>query len=543
VATSKTKQGTFGQALQTYQVFNFKTGLDLKSSPLDLGIKPGQNALIQADGGVYTVTGGVTKRFGITRVTANSVGSQVAITGGIDYRKSDGTKFVAFGTDDGNVYKLVPATGATSTFHTGATNSTRWYFAVYNDKLIFCNRADAPRKTTDGATSAVLGGSPPAAGGPVAVHSNRVFFFDATATKKSDLTWSALNNEEDYTTANNAGSVTISANDGSDLVTMVPSINELVLFKGNRPYRLQGTSPSTYSITNVVPTTGSKGAISTQGAVFAVNDVWFAANNGLLNLRTVLNFGDLKASYASDRISPYWEPDSDTTLGLQHLANSVLCYDAQYNRMYYAVSSGASPGNDIVLVHDLRTNGWSVWKDIAIASMWPVYDDVTGVTHIYAGGYDGHVYKLNDSTSTETIDGHFRHLTALGAPGVQKSPRHGYFYFGEEGDYVVLIDTKFDFGATGGQTYVANLLGGSHTLGVNWVLGTDPLGAKDQIVKRIDMAGVGEFLEVGVRNAEAGQPFTWYGYEILWRPRRAVRPSTAAGAGSGAGFGSAGWGI
>lgn len=541
-AKTKSKQGTFGQALQTYQVFNFKTGLDLKSSSLDLGIRPGQNALIRADGMVYTVTGGVTKRFDKHQLTASSVGANVTISGGTEFVKSDGSRYVVFGTDDGKVYRL-DANGATTAILTGLTNSTRWYFAQYNDKLIMCNRADAPRKTTDAtaANTSLLGGTPPTKGGPVKVHSNRVFMFDGNAGKKSDLFWCALNSEEDWTTANNAGSVTISANDGSDLVDMVPSINELVLLKGNRPYRLQGTSPATYSITNVVPTTGSKGAISTQGATFAINDVWYMTNNGILNLRTVLNFGDLKASFASDRISPLWEADSDLTLGLEVLNSGVLCYDAQNNRIYAAVSDGTSSGNNTLLVNDLRTNGWSIWPDFPVASMWPVYDTTTGITHIYAGGYDGHVYKLNVDEATNAIDGHARHLSALNAPGVEKSPRHGFFYFGEEGDYSVQIDTKFDFGATGGQTYIASLLGGSHTLGVNWTLGTDPLGKSDQVVKRIDLAGTGEFLEVGVRNTNAGQPFTWYGYEILWRPRRAVRRGLGTGATQG-GYGVRGYG-
>ena len=143
------------------------------------------------------------------------------------------------------------------------------------------------------------------------------------------------------------------------------------------------------------------------------------------------------------------------------------------------------------------------------------------------GGYDGHIRVLNRVVSTNSIDGHARHLSALGAPGVQKSPRHGYFYFKQEGNYSVSVDTKFDFGATGGQTYTVSLLGGGKTLGVNWTLGVDALGLRTQIVPRVDLSGVGEFLEVGVRNQNAGQPFTWDGYEIFYRTRRLVRPSTA----------------
>lgn len=499
-------------------------GEDLKTSPLQLAIQRGQNSLRLAKNCVYTASGAVTKRFDRTILTTSSVGASVKITGGIRFTRSNGTSYDIFGTDDGRII-LLNSDGTTTNQVTGLTTGTKWYFVVYNDLLIACNRADAPRKF-DGTTWGTLGGSPPSTGGPVAIHGNRVFFADAT--QLSRLTWSALNNEEDYTTANDAGSVQISENDGSNLIDMVPGINELILLKGSRPYRLQGTSPSTFAITNVVPTTGSKGAISTKGNIFAVNDVWFLADNGVLNLRTVLNFGDLKASYGSDRISPRFEPLSDDVVTLQNLDDAVAVYDAQNNRIYWCVDSNGDDANDLILCLDLHTNGWSHWLVQPMASLWLVKNATNGIVEVYGGGYDGHIRVLNRDVSTNTIDGEARHLSALGQPGIQKSPRHAWFYFKEEGNYTVTIDTKFDFGATGGQTYTASLLAGTHTLGVDWVLGVDPLGAREQITRRIDLSGVGEFLEVGVRNQNAGEPFTWYGYEVLWRPRRAVRPSTTA---------------
>mgnify|MGYP007082279706 CR=1 FL=1 len=67
------------------------------------------------------------------------------------------------------------------------------------------------------------------------------------------------------------------------------------------------------------------------------------------------------------------------------------------------------------------------------------------------------------------------------------------------------------------------MLGATHTLGVNWVLGVDPLGAQTRVVKRMDLTGIGEFLEVGLANGNTREPFTWQGYEVMWRPRRLVR--------------------
>lgn len=773
--------------LNAYQVFDFRKGLDLKTSPLTLALTRGQNSVRKADNIVYSSSGAASKRFDRATLTTSSVGASVAITGGHQYVQSGGSTFVLFGGNDGKIYKL-NTDGTTTTLATGLTTGTKWFFATYNDIEIICNRADAPRKTTDGATIGTLGGSPPATGGPVAVHGNRVFMFDAT--QKSRLSWCALNNEEDWLTANDAGSLLVSENDGSNCLNLVPSINELVIVKGSRPYRLQGTNPSTFSLTNLVPTTGSVGAVSHHGAVFARNEVWYASLAGIIGLATVQQFGDIRSSFASDRISPYFEAGTGYTLSLQNLDDAVAAYDAQNNRLYVAVDSDADDQNDLVLVYDLQLNAWSVWPNVKIASMWPVKNAATGLVEIYAGGYDGHVRVLNRDVSTNAIDGHVRHLSCLNAPGVEKSPRHVFLYLKEQGNYCVVpgtrvltqdlrwvpveslrvgdallgfdehatrsrrqivpsyvvstgvvqrpvwaftlsdgtvlrsssehpwlvarkgnprarwettediaravhdkrwrgrrarvfprflpvwetattnaagylaaafdgegcvgsrgrdkagmsvsmaqrknemlarveelltaegvnhasrprpngvcevdllgrfadrlgflgtyrpvrllarlaeqlysrriaprleaiewlevvaaeylgecdviamgtssrtyfaegfgahntvsVDTKFDFGATGGQTYTASLLGGSKTLGVTWTLGTDPLGAKEQIIKRIDLRGVGEFLEIGVRNQNAGQKFTLYGYECLWRHRRVVRRGTAA---------------
>lgn len=519
------RTGSAGSNLKPYSVFDFRKGLDLKTSALTLALSRGQNSVRKADNIVYSSSGAASKRFDQTTLTTSSVGASVAITGGHQYVQSDGDTYILFGGNDGKIYKL-NSDGTTTTLATGLTTGTKWYFATYNDIEIICNRADAPRKTTDGSTIGTLSGSPPSTGGPVVVHGNRVFMLEATS--KSKLSWCALNNEEDWTTASDAGSLFVSENDGSNAINLVPSIEELIIVKGSRPYRLQGTNPSTFALTNLVPTTGSVGAVSHQGAVFAGNEVWYTSLAGVVGLSTVFQFGDLKSSFASDRISPYFEAGSGYTLSLQNLDDAVAAYDSQNNRLYFAVDSDADDENDLLLVYDLQLNAWSVWPDQSIASMWPVKSASTGLVEIYAGGYDGHIRVLNRDVSTNAIDGHVRHLSCLNAPGVEKSPRYAFLYLKEEGAGSLSVDSKFDFGATGGQTYSVSLSGGSALLGTSFTLGTSTLGGKDQIVKRIDLSGTGEFLELGFRNQSAGQGFTIYGYEVLYRDRRAIRRGTAA---------------
>src|SRR5439155_9245404 len=163
---------------------------------------------------------------------------------------SNGTDFTLCGTDDGRLVQL-NVDGTTANIVTGLTTTRRWSFDVYNDKVIAVNGADAPRKW-DGTTVGLLGGSPPTTASMVIVHSNRVFMLDETLSSR--ITWSALNNEEDYTTPTSAGTMLVDPNNSFRLTGMVSaSKSELILAKPNKIYRLQGTQPATYSVTNLLP--------------------------------------------------------------------------------------------------------------------------------------------------------------------------------------------------------------------------------------------------------------------------------------------------
>lgn len=507
--------------LLVFRCFDFSGGLDVKSSPLKLSEPKFRNRMTRADHAVFTTSGAVTKRFATANYNTVSLGAAVGITGGIQFRHSNGTDFMLCGTNDGRLVQL-NTDGTTANVKTGLTTGRRWAMDIYNDKVISVNGADVPRKW-DGTTDAVLGGTPPATASNVKVHSNRVFMMEETL--KSKLTWSALNNEEDYTSATNAGSMLVDPNNSFRLTGMVSaSKSELILTKTNSFYRLQGTQPSTYTNSNLIPAGAGTGGLSFQALLYALNDVWTMAADGIHQIRTVLEFGDLKTAYASERINPYFQPNTDFTVSLNHLGLGVGVYDRANSRIYWSVDTDGDSKNDLMLVYDTSSVCWSVWPGIGAASMWIARNASTGVEEVLAGGYDGFVRRLNvPSGSSSTIAGHVRHISNLNAPGIEKSPRHLFVYAAEEGNYNITVDTKFDFGATGGQTYSVSLLGAAHTLGVNWVLGTDPLGAKAQIVKRLDLSGTGEYLEVGFQNLNANQPFTLQGYEAMWRPRRLIR--------------------
>jgi hypothetical protein len=515
-----------GQLLKSYRVDTFVGGLDVKTTKLRLSRLKHGNRLTQADNMLLTTEGGVTKRFGKVAINTATLGTTVKIVGGIQFRHSNGTDYQVVGTNDGRVLRI-NTDGTPVTLATGkSTNAgVRYRFAVYNDLLHITNGFDAPM-TWDGTTFANMAGSPPATGRVIVMHANRAFM-TATAVP-SRLYYSAINNTLDWTTANNAGFIDIEPNDGSIIIDLVPSIQELVILKGRRPYRLQGIGPATgYTLQDhVVPATGSVGAISTQGAVFAMNDVFYISELGLHSLTQTQQFGDLKEAFLSDRVETYFRLDFDNSLLLEHLAKSVLAYDSQQNVLYLCADSIDTGGkNDTTLVYDLVLKAWTVWPDTAFACLFTVVNATTGAREVWAGGYDGFVYALNRSSgSTEQINGAVSHITDCGEPGVQKSLRYGFFYFSTEDTGTVQITTSFDFGAAGGQVYTANLAP-DRTLWdfANWDEQIWDAGELSTGIIRLDLSGLGEVVETTVQNLQPNQPFTLLGYEYMFRDRRHIR--------------------
>ena len=504
--------------LRKFAVSSFSGGLDVRTSPQTLASTPRyRNRLTLARGVAYFKTGGVSKRLDVATYNSSTIGASVAITGGFQLRLDNGTDLIIAGTDDGRVVKFA-SDGTTSNLTTGKTSGARWHFDKFANFATISNRLDAPMKY-DGTTFGTLGGSPPSTGGPHVTHGNRTLFLDATNVRR--LTWSALGDSEDFTSASNAGNVTVTGPNASPLVFLLSMTGELLLGHRDLITRLQGTSPSTYAITNALPAKVSAGGISPQGAAFGNNDAYWISGRGIHSLATTQRFGDLVESFASERIDPYFTANTDFTLSLNQLDKSVSCYDSQNNRLLFGVDTDGDGKNDTILVRDVYTGAWSVWPSMSCASLWTGYNGTRGVD-VFMGGYDGFVRRLNVSASTNAIDARFNHISDLGGPHIAKSLRHLYVYLGEEGAGTVTVTTNIDFGASGGQTYSVSLLGDSAVIGSTFIIGTSRLGARSQIIKRLNCSGVGEFWEIGFANQQAGQNFTVFAYEALWRPRRII---------------------
>lgn len=529
----------YGAALSTFRAFDFSGGLDLKTAPTRLAQLGRKNKwLLKAKNVVYNTDGSVSKRWGQRLVSADTdlTGGTGGCRGGFRYEKSDGTVHDILAANDGKVYKMDSA-GSAVAIKTGLTSTRNYSFAVYNDILHVANGTDAPQQW-DGTTWSALGGSSPATAAMFAAHGNRMFA--TTTAVPSRLYWSKLNNTVDWSGTTDAGFLDVNANDGSKLITLVPSITELVMLKQNRSYRLQGIGPTTgFTVAdNLVPATGSVGTNAILGAAFAVNDVFYASPAGVHRLSTTQTYGDLQESFISAPVEPFFRYISsaptvtaqlDLTEGLVTAGvTATLLYDPGSAALYLAAKAQGLIIGINLLYYDLSAKAWAEWitgnatidhlwraknrtSGLAESEVWMAQSNATGGPFIVTAFDRTATSDISFAGAATAISAQVRHVSNLDAPGVEKSPRRLYLYFAKEsGTTTITVNLYADFKTTAVFTTTFDITSST---------------AESQVIKRIDLtSGITcEYLEVDITQATAGKGFTFYGYAVDFRERRKIR--------------------
>ncbi len=282
--------------------------------------------------------------------------SGVTVTGGHAFYKTNGDKFLVatFGT---NIkYKDVSGNGWTS-LGGSLTANKRSFYATFNDLLIHVNSTEAPKKWngTDASVSN-LGGTPPIGKG-IEVHINRVWMF---ADKSSILKWSAFNNAEDWTTAQDAGSVNIYTQD-NDYIQGIKSLREqLCVLKENSIHVILGYSLSTFQAYQRSTTAGcvAQGSIQSDG-----NSIFFLDRDAIY---------EFDGAYVKPIHLPIIDDIENINQAYVQNASSMI-----YKNMYFlSFPTGNSTTNNVTWVLDLndpRRENW-VKLDGFNPGFWVVFN-------------------------------------------------------------------------------------------------------------------------------------------------------------------------
>lgn len=196
--------------------------------------------------------GRLTKRKGHSVLYTAGANSEVC--GLHELITSAGTTHILAAAND-DVYEVTGSGTWTSVFNAAAMNGVNTSFCTFNDLAIFVNENITTQKWNGAGASSNLLGSPPANVKWVCAHKSRVFMANSSAGA-SRLHYSASDDGEDWTTADSAGFIDVSPDDGDEITGIVSIGNALLIFKKLSTWVMQGFSPTTFTLKQVSPSVG-----------------------------------------------------------------------------------------------------------------------------------------------------------------------------------------------------------------------------------------------------------------------------------------------
>lgn len=352
---------------------------------------------------VYEFDGGVHKAPGTSLLSTATLESGAPVRGLYDYWRQ--------GTSDsatqrrvihvGTKIKYEQADGIFIDMFTGVSSTSIPQYSTFDDLLIIgsSESSDLPR-SFDGTTAQYLAGSPP--NFSFSVPHRNYQFAAGVFSNPSRLYYCVPLNPEDWTNTG-SGSIDIDPNDGDMITGIVSHKGDLWVFKGPNKgsiHRISGTDATTFAKTPFV-----------QGlplpwihSIFRFgDDIGFVTANGSVHgLKATAAYGDYNQAFLSYPINKYLQEN----LNNNRARYFVAATDPNRGYVWIGVTPSGQATNTRYLIMDYRFLSqnepyprWSYWDSRAFACIHLVRDNHRA--RLMTGGYDGKVYKLDQTTRTD----------------------------------------------------------------------------------------------------------------------------------------------
>lgn len=328
---------------------------------------------------------GIAKVPGYKKITAGTV--PVKLSSGFEYLKRDGTKIIV-SAGGGYIYKK-NADDTLTSIATGLNTAARYSFAMMNNLCLMGNGVDAPKKY-DGTTVSALGGTPPATAFKFHVHKGRVWVLERT--NKLLASHSALNNPEDWTTANDAGYLDFAfiLKSGDELLDVASFADYIVFFFRHHIAVYSGTVPSgTSSNFKLEQLIENSGVVDTGTVAELGNDLAYLDMTGAKALSQVITTGALNQGNISLYIDPVLKGEIRANPGLPYAS---VHYPA---KSWYMVTVG-----DKIFAYDYRFKAWARLVGGDFAGLFPgaggkLYVCGNGMLYEYGKTWSYHDRPIN----------------------------------------------------------------------------------------------------------------------------------------------------
>jgi hypothetical protein len=393
------------------------------------------------------------------------------------------------------MYRLNLSLGTLTEVHSGLSTTAKCCYANYNNGVIVTNGVDDPVFYEEGVGASVLSDTPPV-GVPIEVYKARVFIASG-----STLHYSALGNQNDWTTAEDAGYIANFHNDSSPIVALKVYGEYLAIYKTQGTYILSGSDPENFIITPI----SNKGATSTW-CVGTIDNIQYFFNGESITPLRFNELGQVKlADDVSIKIKPIFEDLDSSNF------NQVMCIPYQKKNQIWFYFSDDDENLDVCYIYDYFHRSW--YKRVGLAITCGTTID--GI--IYTGTADGEILKedYGENFNGSAIEAWwYSPWFTFGSPGIPKELNYFsiWLYQSQKSPIEVLYSKNYN-----GQDQKYNSVSVFANEDLIWDTGDwdlDSWSSEKAIKKKIRINGKSESVQIGVRNLEADQPFTILGFNF-----------------------------
>jgi hypothetical protein len=478
-----------------YPVTNFSGGLNTKSSLTFLdrqaryALKP--NQLTALDNFVRTASGGLRTRPGRVKLNSAAVAppaGDAEIRSIFEFRHSNGTDRVIINAGN-TIYRWDGSTFVS--LGTATTPDKRRHWAQFRNVALGVDGVNTA-VSYDGTTLATVAGLS-ATSTAIASFRDRVWAIDGAI-----LRYSAAGSHTDWTTPNDAGSITIPRTRGQGGVALFPFWDRLIIWTPTQVFQLFGASPSTFQLAAINFRYGH--GATPHAIIAAANDVFFMSRRGVHNLAVAYaqsETGDVVYNYASAAIEPTWQ-----SINVNNFSNIVAADDTLRNQIIILCNTLGTQ-NSVAIVGDyyhldeFNMPTWSQYTNMPFSSIAEV-SSLNGLPEILFGSYDGFVYRQTEDAETDdgvNIPVLGEYQTDLEMVVFDKLFRH-LLVFAQSAEGNMTVTVNYDFGIRAQSATFDLAVPGGDLIGSTFVIGTSTLGLAKLRGNKLSFPGHGRFAQI-----------------------------------------------
>lgn len=450
----------------------------------------------------------VRTRYGDAAFNASAMNSGANVQGLGYFKLDNGNDFLVsvcgnkvFSSGSGLSTTMTDITGALS-ITTGQNNL--WTLFTFNNVHLgfggVPTSPDAPFVWTGSSTASALGGTPPSAYGAFQAN-NRVFAF-RTSANPSRISWSALGNQADWT-GTGAGNTDVWTSDNDSITACaVMSDSTVLVFKQNSIHKMlisnlvSGAFP-VFSLFDGIGCAGKHAVVVDEGLCY------FITAQGKMRITDGSDIYDETDIPALGNIDDLW---GATNSGRRaYITGKKIIGDDFAHIHWYVSSSNSQTTNNWRLIWDIKNKCWL--RDKTGSSFNAITTTQLGIP--YAGGYDGKIYKLNDSTTNADVSNSSAQISSYWTSGwikqenmeKIKQPRKASISFVSQNSGTLQFSWGFDFSSPLYTTSISQQTSAAKWDQFLWDQGI--WGEQSDLIRQVRMVGRGNVFQFKFANSDA----------------------------------------